>query len=410
MDKKMLENRREKLLEKLKDNEAVILFGADEATLYLPFLQDNNFLYFTGLNIPEAIFFFCKRNGKADAKLFIQRSIPERIVWDGEKMLKEEAIEISGIERVFYLDDFENIIFYDLFSLEKLYIKYDIKSLNSPLGKSLIFVNKIKDKFPQLGFDNIHSKIAPLRSIKEKWETEQLQKAIEATGTGLMSVFKNARAGMMEYELEAMIYFEFRSKGLKHWGFSPIVAAGKNAATLHYGNNDTKIKKGQLVLLDVGAACNNYSADITRTFPIDRKFTKRQKEVYGAVLRVQKEIISMIRPGIGLSDLNKKTVELITAEIKSLKLIEKDEDYKKYYMHSVSHHLGMDTHDPGSRESVLEAGNVITVEPGIYIPEENLGVRIEDDILVTPSGNINLSFSIPKEIEELEEIRSNVLS
>ena len=188
------------------------------------------------------------------------------------------------------------------------------------------------------------------------------------------------------------------------WRFKPIIAAEINATILHYVDNNCIIPENSLVLLDIGASCNSYCADITRTFPVSGKFTTRQAEIYQEVLGVQQKIIDMIKPGIALMDLNLKTVSLITESLKRLKLIEEDEEYRKYYMHSVSHHLGLDAHDVGSRDSILEPGNVITVEPGIYVPEEKIGIRIEDDILVTETGSKNLSARIPKQIKELEDI------
>jgi Xaa-Pro aminopeptidase len=242
----------------------------------------------------------------------------------------------------------------------------------------------------------------PLRSVKTKWEIEQMQKAIDITGDGIKNIFKKSKIGMMEYELDAILKYEINRNGLKHIGFKSIIASGKNAATLHYEQNDSKIGKDEMALLDVGAACNGYSADISRTFPVSGKFTKRQKEVYSEVLAINKKIIKMVKPGIGMKELNEKTVELIQKSLIKLKLIKDKKDYRKYYMHSIGHHLGMDTHDLGARDSVLEVGNVITIEPGIYIPEEKIGVRIEDDILVTKTGYKNLSENIPKEINELE--------
>ncbi|HQB98035.1 MAG TPA: M24 family metallopeptidase, partial [Candidatus Cloacimonadota bacterium] len=240
--------------------------------------------------------------------------------------------------------------------------------------------------------------------IKSEWEIMQLQKAIDVTGKGILDIWENAQAGMMEYELEAMLFYRIQRSGLKHWGFAPIIASGINAATLHYEKNDCQIGTNDLVLMDVGASYMNYSADISRTFPISGVFSERQKDVYSAVLRVQKEIISMIHPGVSLMDLQKRTRELIAQELIELKLITEASEVGKYYMHGVSHFLGMDTHDVGGRTAILEPGNVITVEPGIYIPEERIGVRIEDDVLVTEEGYCVLSQNIPKEISEIEEI------
>lgn len=215
---------------------------------------------------------------------------------------------------------------------------------------------------------------------------------------------------MYEYELESILFYRLQRSGVRNWGFAPIIAGGINAATLHYEKNECQIESGQLVLMDVGASYNNYSADITRCFPIGEKFTERQKQIYQIVLDVQKEIIAMIKPGVKLSELNIRTRELLTESALAIGLITDPDDILKYYMHSVSHFLGMDTHDLGGREAVLEVGNVITVEPGLYLAEEKLGVRIEDDVLVTESGHCVLSQNIPKEIDEIEEIRRVALS
>ena len=231
-----------------------------------------------------------------------------------------------------------------------------------------------------------------------------MQRAIDVTGKGIMDIWESAQVGMYEYELEAMLFYRIQKTGLKHWGFTPIIAAGENAATLHYDKNECQITSGQLVLMDVGADYMNYSADITRCFPISGTFSERQKQVYSAVLKTNKEIISMVAPGVELMDLHLKSREIIGKELVELGLLDNAMDVSKYYMHGLGHFLGMDTHDLGGRNAVLEPGNVITVEPGIYIPEEKLGERIEDDVLVTEEGYCVLSQNIPKEISEIEEI------
>jgi len=215
---------------------------------------------------------------------------------------------------------------------------------------------------------------------------------------------------MMEYELEAIMFYRMQSMGIKHWGFAPIIGTGINAATLHYEKNECQIENGDVILMDVGASYLNYSADITRCFPINGSFTDRQKEVYEVVLDVQKRVIEMIKPGIELLELNQVARDLLAKGAIELGLIDREEDIYKYYMHSISHFLGMDTHDVGSRNAILETGNVITVEPGLYIPEEKLGIRIEDDVLVTENGYCVLSQNIPKEISEIEEIRLQAMA
>ena len=401
MNSKLLTNRRSGLTKQLKENELVIVFAASVSKYPRNFLQDKNFKYLTGLDVPDAILVVSKQK-KQVMEIFIERGIPEMEVWEGKKMTIVEAKETTGIDRISFLDEFERKIGFYLASANIVYANLGYNNIDKPLNKIQDFINKSKQHFPQITAMDITKLMIPLRSVKTKWEIEQMQKAIDITGEGIKNIIKKSKIGMMEYELDAILKYEINRNGLKHIGFKSIVAAGENAATLHYEQNNSKIKKDEMVLLDVGAACNGYSADISRTFPVSGKFTQRQKEVYSEVLAINKKIIKMVKPGIGMTELNEKTVELIQKSLIKLKLIKDKKDYRKYYMHSVGHHLGMDTHDLGARNSVLKVGNVITIEPGIYIPEEKIGVRIEDDILVTKTGYKNLSVNIPKEIKDLE--------
>ena len=402
----------EKLAEQLNNNEAVILFSNGPAQGVNRFDQDKNFLYFTGLEIPNARLVIAKVADKLTTSLFIERNIPERIVWEGAKMYPEEATEISTIKNVQFIDQFDDALISTLsaYAIKKVHINFETGELNKPLDIRLSYVQELKKRLPNLDVANFINIVGPLRQIKDEFELEQLQKAIDVTREGLDVIFNYAEAGMFEFELEAMLYNEMLSNGFRFWGFTPIIANGKNAATLHYIENDTEIAENAMVLCDVGAACYGYSADITRTFPIGEKFAPRAREVYQEVLNVQKEIIAMIKPGVTMIHLNEKTNELITKACHKLGLIKEDSEFRKYYMHSIGHHLGLDTHDVGARNSVLEPGMVITVEPGLYISEESIGVRIEDDILVTEKGHIVLSEDIPKEVEELELIRKVALN
>ena len=402
----------EKLAEQMKNNEAVILFSNDSTHEVNRFEQDKNFLYFTGLEIPNSRLLITKFADKLSQSLYIERNIPERIVWDGAKMYPEEATEISTISNVKFLDQFDENIVATLTSLSitKVYVNYHVGDLNKALDLRLSYIKDLKNRIPSLAVADFINLVRPLRQIKDEFELEQMQKAIDITGEGLDVIFNFAEAGMFEFELEAMLYNEMLSNGFRFWGFTPIIANGKNATTLHYIDNDTEIEENAMVLCDVGASCYGYSADITRTFPIGEKFTPRAREVYQEVLNTQKEIIAMIKPGATMQQLNERTNELITKSCHKLGLIKEDSEFRKYYMHSIGHHLGLDTHDVGARNSVLEAGMVITVEPGLYIPEESIGVRIEDDILVTETGYKVLSEDIPKEVEELEIIRKAALN
>ncbi len=400
---KLFSERREKLNDQLDDNQVLIIFAASPSSYPRHFWQDSNFLYFTGLEIPDAVFVLKKVKEKLQTALFIERSIPEMEVWDGKKLSKEEAGKKSGLKNIYYLDEFETKVQFYLSGATKCYINLNDNDLTRPLNRQQLFARKIRDAFPAVQVDNALQKISPLRAVKDKWEIRQMQKAIDVTAKGINRMRQEARAGMMEYELEALLIFESKKAGFRHLGFHPIIASGVNAATLHYNQNNSRIGKNDLILMDVGLACNGYSSDITRTIPVCGKFTKHQKEVYQEVLDVNEEIISLIKPGVSLRDLNKKTVELITEALFRLKLIKEKSEYFKYYMHSVGHHLGMAAHDVGPRDTALEEGNVITVEPGIYIPREKIGVRIEDDILITKSGHKNLSQSIPKKVKDLEK-------
>jgi Xaa-Pro aminopeptidase len=401
MDSKLLIDRRKKLIKQIKEKELVIVFAASAPKYPRNFLQDNNFKYLTGLDIPDAILVISKQK-KPVMELFIERGIPEMEVWEGKKMTKEEAIEASGIKKISYLDEFERKIGFYMAPSVKIHLNLGYNNIDKPLSKPQNFINKAKQHFTHITAEDMTKIMIPLRSVKTKWEIEQIQKAIDVTAEGIKNIIKNSKIGMMEYELDAILKYEINRNGFKHIGFKSIIAAGGNAATLHYEQNNSKIGIDEMALLDVGAACNGYSADISRTFPVSGKFTKRQKEVYSEVLKINKKIITMVKPGIGMKELNEKTVELIQKSLIKLKLIKDKNDYRKYYMHSIGHHLGMDTHDLGARDSVLQAGNVITIEPGIYIAEEKIGVRIEDDILVTKTGYKNLSENIPKEIKDLE--------
>jgi Xaa-Pro aminopeptidase len=410
MNAEITKPRRDALANAMEPQQMSIIFAKLEPEGIEKFSQDNHFLYFTGLNIPEAILCILKTKDKTLECLFIQRGIPAEEVWNGKKMTVEEAKQISGIEEVLYLDEFYSTLSMYCPNVIKVWSNMGRLVLNRPLSHASYMLNPIRKSYPNIIIDTLDKLVAPLRSIKGSWEIEQLQKAIDLTGKGIVSVMKNAKVGMMEYELEAILYYEMQKNGVQRWGFAPIIAAGINAATLHYKQNNCLIAQNDMILMDVGASYQNYSADITRCFPISGKFSPRQREVYLEVLAVQKEIIAMIKPGISMVQLNEKTNELIQQALIRLGLINEPKDFRRYYMHSIGHHLGMDTHDLGARDSVLEAGNVITIEPGIYIQEENLGIRIEDDIMVTESGFINLSQAIPKEIDDIERIRQDQMS
>lgn len=399
--------RRERLAALLSDGEYVIVFANAQGKLQ-KFKQDKNFLYLSGLNHPELIYVAGKYGSRFNDMLFIERSDPERIVWEGEKLDAKEATRISGIKQVRYLDEFYPTLSGMCPLMQVIHANLGFAGLNQPPTLAMHMLQPIRDRQPQIQIKQLNDLIAPLRKIKDNWEVKQLQKAIDITGQGIEDIVSSATAGMMEYELEATLFYRMQVNGLQAWGFAPIIAAGINAATLHYEKNNCRIGDNELVLMDVGADCNGYSADVTRCFPIGKKFTARQKQIYSLVLDVQKKVIAAVKPGVKLSELNDITKKGLAQGLIALNLIDSEDQVGRYYMHSVSHFLGLDTHDLGGREAVLEEGNVITVEPGLYLPEENLGVRIEDDVLVTKTGHKVLSAKIPKEIKDIEKLRRRV--
>lgn len=289
-----------------------------------------------------------------------------------------------------------------------LYLDLERMSANREGTISHRFANEITTKYQQVRINNVYSKIGELRLKKSQEEVDKIKKAIEITKSGIEKLMSEARVGMKEYELEAYFDFNCKVKGATGLAFTTIAAAGENATTLHYVDNNCELKENDLILFDLGAEYNCYNADISRTFPVNGKFTERQKEVYNAVLRVNEEIINLIKPGMKYKDVNEKATELIAEECIKLGLIKDKSEVRKYYYHSIGHSLGMDTHDIETphRDIIFEPGVVFTVEPGIYIAEEGIGIRIEDDILVTEDGVINLSSDIIKTVEEIENFMS----
>lgn len=371
-----------------------------------PFTPNRNFYYLTGIKEEEHILVMSKINGVKSSKLYIKDINLELEKWNGKTIRKEEAIEVSAVDEVKFKSQFDADIHGMITMKEEINIYLDLEriGLNGNEKISHKFANEIVIKYPQVRVNNIYRKIGELRLRKSDEEVEKIKKAIEITKSGIERLMTEARIGMKEYELEAYFDFNCKLKGATDLAFTTIAAAGKNATTLHYIDNNAELKDNDLILFDLGAEYNCYNADISRTFPVNGKFTVRQKEVYNSVLKVNEEIIKSIKPGMRYKDINEKATDLIADECIKLGLIEDKKDVKKYYYHSIGHSLGMDTHDIETphRDITFEPGVVFTVEPGIYIKEEGIGIRIEDDILVTEDGAINLSSDIIKTVDEIE--------
>lgn len=405
MKKEFYKNNRNKLIDKINDNSIVLLFAgkapkktADENYQFTP---NRNFYYLTGIDEEEHILLLSKINGVKKEVLFIKEIDEVKEKWEGKTIRKEEVYDICEIENVQYLNGFNGFIEKELLNNESLNLYLDLEKDNF----SYKFLSEIKNKYFNVNIKNIFSEIAKLRLIKDEEEINRMRKAISITIEGVKELMKNSKEGIREYELEAYFDFVCKKNGVKDFAFKTIAASGKNATVLHYVTNDSKLKDGDLILFDLGAQYKYYNGDISRTFPVNGKFTERQKEVYNSVLSVNQKIIEEMKPGVKFLELNSLAKDLIAEECIKLGLIKNKEEVGKYYYHSIGHSLGLNTHDVEliNRDVTFEPGMIYTVEPGIYIEEEGIGIRIEDDILITEEGNEVLTKDMIKTIDEIEE-------
>ncbi len=370
--------------------------SADEDYVFTP---NRNFYYLTGINETRDIYVLIKDNDIQDECLIINEYDEMRSKWVGKTYTKEEATTISGIKNILYLDQDDSAIKNIIKGLDKKYKVYiDNNALTYNYDLKNIVENYLDKKMEIV---DVFLFIRKLRMKKQECEIEKIVKANEMTKQGLNLVMRSIKDGMKENQAEAYFDFSIKSHGASDHAFRTIAASGKNACVLHYNENNCKMNGGDLVLFDLGAEFEYYKSDISRTYPVNGKFTERQKEIYNIVLGAQKEVIAAAKPGLTTKDLNNIVIKYYEVELKRIGLISIPSDVSKYYYHGVSHHLGLDTHDVAVVEP-LEAGNIITVEPGLYIEEENIGIRIEDDILITEDGNVNLSKEIIKEVKDIE--------
>ncbi|MGE7865103.1 aminopeptidase P family protein [Bacillus paramycoides] len=401
---------RERLVKTLPEESITILFAGQaphmSADAHYKFVPNRNFYYLTGINEPNVIFMLKKFGNSVEETLFIEKSDPVLEKWVGKTVSKEEAEKLSGIKKVVYIESFEKTMSNTLFTENVKHVNLDLelREWKGTETKTLAFAKHVREQYPHITIGNVYPNICELRVFKTEEEIEIIKEAIAVTKEGIYNVLKHAKADMMEYELEAHFDFTLKSSGIKHHAFNTILASGKNATVLHYEDNDAKVGQSDLVLLDLGAQKDYYNADISYTFPATGTFSSRQKQIYNIVLKALKETTELIKPGLKFAALNEHTKKVLAEECKAIGLIQEDEELSKYYYHGVSHFLGLDTHDVGTyKDRVLEEGMVITIEPGLYIEEESIGIRIEDDILVTKDGYENLSKDIVRSVEEIEE-------
>ncbi|NOX87327.1 MAG: aminopeptidase P family protein [Chlorobi bacterium] len=412
---------RKRLINKLPANSLVILHSNDQyprnGDQFFSFRQQSDFFYTTGIDQEKSILILapdCK-NKKLKEALFLIETSEKIAIWEGHKYTKEEARKISGIENVYWLEEFETALKEVLADADTVFLNSNeyIKFFSEVPDRNLRFARKFKEEYPLHKTERLAPILAKLRMIKSEEEIELLKTACEITRKGFERVLRFVKPGKYEFEIQAEIDHEFTVNRANGHGYAPIVASGGSACVLHYVENNKICSDGELLLMDFGAEYANYSTDMSRTIPVNGKFTGRQKACYNAVLRVFKEAKKLYYPGNTINKLNEQVNKMMEKELIGLGLFTEEEVkkqdaekpiFKKYFMHGTAHFLGLDVHDVGSKDEPFKPGMVLTCEPGIYIREENIGIRIENDILVTENGPVDLMENIPVEADDIERI------
>lgn len=384
----------------------------------MPFEQHRDLFYLTGADQEETILVLCP--SASDPKhreiLFVRETNEHIAVWEGEKLNKAQATEVSGIETIYWVDQFDKILFELMSGADTIYFntnEHYRQSVETETREDR-FIKKCKEKYPAHQVAKSNPILQRLRSVKDAIEVDLIQQACNITEKGFRRILPFVKPGVWEYEIEAEFIHEFVRNRSKGFAYTPIIASGANANVLHYIQNNRQCRAGDLLLLDVAAEYANYSSDMTRTIPVSGKFSRRQADVYRAVLKVKNEAAQLLVPGAFWKEYHVEVGKLMTSALLDLKLIDKKDvanenpdwpAYKKYFMHGTSHHMGLNTHDYGLLNEPIAAGMVFTVEPGIYIPAEGFGIRLEDNVVVQPQGKpFNLMQNIPIEIEEIENL------
>ncbi|MCX6291661.1 MAG: aminopeptidase P N-terminal domain-containing protein [Bacteroidetes bacterium] len=427
IDKKLFIQNRKKFVSHLHPDSIAIFNSNDEMPRNgdgtFPFRQHSDLFYLSGIDQEQTILVMAPNHPLPEYRevLFLRKTNEHIAVWEGHKYTKEEAREASGIQHVFWVEDFQTMLPVMMHHSTHVYLNLNENDRfsNEVPYREARFAVELKNKYPNHHYERSALIMAKLRSIKSKEEVELMQIACDITDKALRRVLRFVKPGVMEYEIEAEITHEFIRNRANGHAYTPIIASGANACVLHYTDNNLECKDGDVILLDFGAEYANYAADLTRSIPVSGKFTKRQRDVYNAVLRVMRAAIKMLVVGNTIPKYHEEVGKVMEQELIGLGLLKADEVkkqdpkqplYKKYFMHGTSHFLGLDVHDIGNRYEPMQAGMVFTCEPGIYIPEENLGIRIENDILLTANGPVDLMAKIPVEADEIEElmVRKNV--
>lgn len=408
MDRNFFVNNRVNFTAQMVDNSTAVFFSGkaprQSGDQEYEFSVDRNFFYLTGIDKENMILIINKIAGKATEQLFIPPVNEMFEKWFGILLKKEEAIEISGVNSIQNVDEFQVQFAKRLCSSDRpdnVYIVSNVTDIDEPYDNYRKLAHTIRNQFPAINILNSQDIVTNLRSSKQEEEVEEIKTAISYTKDALEFVMKNLKPGKFEYQVRADFEYQLMLRGSKT-SFKTIGASGKNAVILHYIDLLNKIEDGNLILLDLGALSNNYASDITRTYPANGKFSQRQKDIYNIVLEAQDVTMDAMHVGASETAVNDAVKAHFAKGLKTLKLIKDDSEVEKYYYHGIGHPLGLDVHDLRRRDKTMQENNVYTVEPGLYIKEEGIGIRIEDDVWVTKNGNINLSKDIIKTINDIE--------
>ncbi len=384
------------------------------------FVQNSDLFYLSGIDQEDTILMIFPdvKDGKQKEVLFIKETSELIAIWEGAKLTKAQATEVSGIEHIYWHHEFEKIFKTFAFQAENFFLnsnEHTRRYIDMETAETR-FNNKLRAQYPLHKIERSAPIMHKIRSVKHPIEIDLMKQACDITEKGFRRLLSFTKPGVMEYEIEAELIHEFVRNRSRGFAYGPIIASGHKACVLHYVDNNKQCKDGDVILLDVAAEYSNYASDMTRAIPVNGKFTKRQREVYEAVLRVMKAATGMLKVGNTFEKYNKAVGDLMTEELLQLGLIKSDDvknqnpawpAYKKYFMHGTSHFIGLDVHDVGFFAEPMQAGNAFTVEPGIYIPEENLGIRLENNIVITTDGNIDLMKNIPLEADEIESLMNS---
>ena len=425
IDSQLFIKNRKNFASEMKPNSLAIFNSNDtypiSADSTMPFEQHRDIFYLSGVDQEESVLMLfpdCPNKNLREI-LFVTETNDHIAVWEGAKLTKEMALETSGIKTVYWLQDLEKVLFEMTTYCDTFYINTNehYRANTETETREDRFTKRLLAKYPAHAVAKSNPILQRLRSVKDPIELALMQQACDITGKGFRRILDFIKPGVFEYEIEAELLHEFIRNRSKGFSYTPIIASGNNANVLHYIENNQECKAGDLILFDVAAEYANYKSDLSRTVPVSGKFTKRQKAVYNAVNHVKKEATKMLLPGTLWKEYHIEVGQLMTSELLKLGLLDKadvqNEDknwpaYKKYFMHGTSHHIGLDTHDYGLLHEPMQANNVFTVEPGIYLPKEGFGIRLEDDVVVQEKGvPINLMGNIPIEADEIEDIMNS---